>query len=183
MILAAVTLQKRYYCITPYFRRVDELGQRTKIDEIDIVILKAMLKNARISYADIAKKCGISSNSIKLRFNRLKEEGIITGLITQVNPKKLGYNYIAFLPIQASANKIRKVYDFLKNTPNMINIFQEIGSYNILVTVALKKIENIDKVIAYIKGNPDVLTVNALIAWDLVMVDHAENLDIETFKG
>ena len=89
------------------------LADRPKIDKIDIVILKALLNDARAPYVNIAKECGISSNSVKFRVDRLKEEGVITGEITQINPKYLGYNYIAFIPIQACANKIQSVFDYV----------------------------------------------------------------------
>ena len=161
----------------------EKLVDRPKIDKIDVIILKALLKDARTHYADIAKECGISSNSIKLRINRLKKEGVIIHEVTQVNPKGLGYNCIAFLPIQACTNKIQDVCDFLKNSPNRIDVMRDLGKFNILMTVTLKNIEDIDNVIAYVKGNPDVIEVYANIAWDLVRVDHPENLEIEEYEG
>lgn len=144
--------------------------------------MKALLNDARTPYVDIAKECGISSNSIKFRIDRLKEEGVITGEITQINPKYLGYNYIAFIPIQACANKIQSVYDFLKNTPNLVNILPEIGTYNLTVVIALEHVEQINKTIAYIRTNPNVVNANALIAWDMGRVDHPKNLVIEEYE-
>jgi Lrp/AsnC family transcriptional regulator for asnA, asnC and gidA len=159
------------------------LENRPKIDKIDIIILKALLKDARTPYVNIAKKCGISSNSIKFRVDRLKMDGIITGSITQVNPKALGYNYIAFIPIQACANKISSVHEFLKKTPNMVTVLKEIGAYNLNVVVALEQIEQINEVIGYIRTNPNVVSANALIVWEMGPVDHLENLTLEEYEG
>jgi Lrp/AsnC family transcriptional regulator for asnA, asnC and gidA len=145
--------------------------------------MKALLKDARTPYVDIAKKCGISSNSVKFRVNRLKQEGVITGEITQIDPKALGYNYIAFIPIQACANEIESVSDFLKNTPNMVNVLHEIGAYNLNVVVALEQIEQINEVIGYIRTNPNVVSANALIVWDMGKVDNTKNLVIEEYEG
>jgi len=158
------------------------LGDRAKIDEIDVKILKTLLKDARTPYADIGRECGISSNSIRLRFERLKKVGVIKGAITQVNPKSLGYNYIAFISVQADANRRQHVNDFLKNTPNIITTTELMGRYNIMMFVALKNIEEIDRVVTYIKRNQNVVKVNANIAWDLVKVDHPENLEIEEYE-
>jgi Lrp/AsnC family transcriptional regulator for asnA, asnC and gidA len=159
------------------------LGTRPKIDKIDITILKALLKDARMPYVDIAKKCGISSNSVKFRVDRLKMDGVITGSITQVNPKYLGYNYIAFIPIQACANEISSVHEFLKKTPNMVTVLVEIGAYNLNVVVALEQIEQINEVIGYIRTNPNVVSANALIVWEMGPVDHLENLTLEEYEG
>ena len=159
------------------------MGDRPKIDKIDIVILKALLNDARTPYVDIAKMCGISSNGVKFRVDRLKDEGVISGEITQINPKYLGYNYIAFIPIQACANKLQSVFDFLKKTPNLVNLLPEIGVYNITVVVALEQVEQINEVIAYIRTNPNVVSANALIAWDMGRVDKPQNLVIEEHEG
>ena len=159
------------------------MGIRPKIDKTDIIILKALLKDARTPYVDIAKKCGISSNSVKFRVNRLKEEGVISGELTQVNPKYLGYNYTAFIPIQDCANDIESVSNFLKNTPNMVKVLPEIGTYNLTVVVPLEQIEQINKVIEYIRTNPNVVSANALIVWDMGKVDSAQNLVIEEYEG
>jgi len=159
-----------------------KLRNRPKIDKIDIMILKALLKDARTPYVNIAKKCGISSNSVKSRVNRLKQEGVITGEITQIDPKYLGYNYIAFIPIQAYANKIESVSNFLKNTPNMVKVLEEIGAYNLNVVVALEQIEQINEVIGYIRTNPNVVSANALIVWDMGKVDKSKNLVIEEYE-
>ncbi|MCW4022204.1 MAG: Lrp/AsnC family transcriptional regulator [Candidatus Bathyarchaeota archaeon] len=159
------------------------MGTRPKIDKIDIIILKALLKDARTPYVDIAKRCGISSNSVKFRVDRLKMDGIITGSITQINPKALGYNYIAFIPIQACANEINSVHEFLKKTPNMVNVLVEMGAYNLNVVVALEQIEQINEVIGYIRTNPNVVSANALIVWEMEPVDHLENLTFEEYEG
>jgi DNA-binding Lrp family transcriptional regulator len=106
------------------------LSNRTKIDEVDTKILKTLLKNVRTSFSEIAKDCGMSSNAIRIRFERLKRDGVITGSITQVNPKKLGYGCLAFLLIKAEANEETEVYDFVQKVPN-IGCFKPIGRYNI----------------------------------------------------
>jgi Lrp/AsnC family transcriptional regulator for asnA, asnC and gidA len=155
------------------------LDDRTKIDEIDAKILKALLKNARTTYADIARECGVSSNSIRLRFERLQKTGIIKGSITQVNPKSLGYNYIAYIVVQAEATKRQYTYEWLKKTPNIIHITKLMGRYNLMIIVALTEVEELNKIVSYVKANPHVVNADFAIAWDLVKVDHHENLEIK----
>ena len=155
------------------------MNDRAKIDEIDAKILKALLKNARTTYADIARECGISSNSIRLRFERLQKAGIIKGSITQVNPKSLGYNYIAYIFVQAEATKRQYTYEWLKKTPRIIHLTKLMGRYNIMIAVALTEVEELDKVVSYVKKDPYVLNADFAIAWDLIKVDHYENLEIK----
>jgi DNA-binding Lrp family transcriptional regulator len=149
-----------------------------KIDEVDVKILKTLLKNVRTSFSDIAKDCGMSSNAIRIRFERLKKNGVITGSITQVDPKKFGYGCVAFLMIKAEANAETKVRDFVRKIPN-IGCFKPIGRYNIQCLVALKTVNELANTIEQINSHPNVLEVKEAILVDAVMMDHPENLTIE----
>ena len=142
-------------------------------------ILKILLKDARTSFSGVGKECGLSSNSVRLRFERLRKTGIINGLITQVNPKSLEQNYIAFVFVQTRVRNIQQIFEFLKNTPNLIHITKLMGRYNILIIVALTAVNEIDRVIRYIKGNQQVLNVDFGIASNVVNVDYHQNLEIK----
>ena len=150
-----------------------------KFDKIDMKILKILLKDARTSFSEVGKECGLSSNSVRLRFERLRKTGIINGLITQVNPKSLEQNYIAFVFVQTRVRNIQQIFEFLKNTPNLIHITKLMGRYNILIIVALTAVNEIDRVIRYIKGNQQVLNVDFGIASNVVNVDYHQNLEIK----
>lgn len=80
------------------------MNNRPKIDEIDVKIMRALLKSPRASFTEIAENCRKSTLTINKRFNRLKNMGIRTGAITQINPKSFGYSCIADL-IQTDINE------------------------------------------------------------------------------
>ena len=124
----------------------------------------------------------MSSNAIRIRFERLKKNGVITGSITQVNPKKLGYGCLAFLLIKAEANEETEVYDFVQKVPN-IGCFKPIGRYNIQCIVALKNVDELAQTVEQISSHPNVLDVQEAILVDAVRMDHPENLTIEPTKG
>ena len=160
-----------------------ELRTRPKIDEVDVKILKALLNDARTSFAEIAKDCGMSSNAIRMRFKRLKKDGVIKGAITQVNPKSFGYDCIALLNIQVDVNEETSVYDFVNKIPDIMKSFQPIGKYSINSFVALKNIDELAHTIEQISNHQYVLDIKECIWVDLVRVDHPENLVIESFDG
>ena len=156
---------------------------RQKIDEIDVKILKTLLNDARTPFSEIGKESGLSSNSIRLRFERLKKTGIINGLITQVNPKSLGRDYIAFVFVQTRVSEIQEIFEFIKNTPNILFTTKLMGRYNILIVVALAAVNDIDRVIKYVKGNQQVMNVDFCIAGNVVKVDYHQNLEIKESEG
>ena len=95
------------------------LSARLEIDKIDVRILKTLMKDPRTSFAEIAKDCEVSTNTIRIRFKRLKKIGVITGSTIQVNPKSLGYESIAFLAIEADIDEEQSVLEFLDHIPNI----------------------------------------------------------------
>jgi Lrp/AsnC family transcriptional regulator for asnA, asnC and gidA len=156
---------------------------RPKIDEIDIRILKILLNDPRTSFAEIAKDCRMSTNTIRMRHKRLKETGVITGATMQINPKSLGFNCIAILNIQADANEEKSVYEFVNKIPNIIETFQPIGKYNIHGLAALKSTDELARTLDHIKSNPYVIDVKEYIWVDVVWMDHPKNLVIEPYGG
>ena len=133
------------------------------IDAVDIKILKTLLINARTSFSEIAKECGMSTNTIRMRFKRLQNQGIITGSITQLNPKKLGYNCIAFLMIRPDANKETDVCDFVQKIPNIISCFRPVGRFCIHCFIASKNVDEFSLIIDQIRANQHVLEIKEAI--------------------
>lgn len=159
------------------------MNTRPKIDEIDVKILKALLKDPRTSFTEIAKDCRMSTNAIRIRFKQLKEGGVIKGAIMQVNPKSLGFNCIAYLKIQTDINEEAKVRDFLEKTPCIIWVSQQIDKFNITSFLALKTVDELAHTVEQIKNHSHVLEVEVGIWIDVTQLDHTDNLVIETFDG
>ena len=159
------------------------MNVRPKMDQVDVRILKTLLKNPRTSFRKIAKDCKLSSNSIRLRFERLKEVGIITGAVMQVNPKSLGYDCIAFLGIQADPVKKKIVCDFLEKMPNIIQSIQPMGRYNIFSFVAINSVDELAQIVEQVGNHPEVWNVEACIWVDVTKMDRPENLEIKEYEG
>ncbi|WP_415501067.1 Lrp/AsnC family transcriptional regulator, partial [Aequorivita lipolytica] len=70
-----------------------------KLDETDHKILDLLIDNTRIPFTDIAKKLEISAGTIHVRVKKMEEAGIITGSSLQVDYKKLGYSFIAYVGV------------------------------------------------------------------------------------
>ena len=49
----------------------------TGLDEIDRAVIAAMQKDGRASFAQIAEQMGVSAGMIRLRYNRLAEQGYL----------------------------------------------------------------------------------------------------------
>ena len=56
------------------------------LDDLDQQILQLLIKNARMSYSDIAQQVEISRVAVKMRVQSLEQRGIIEEYTTIINP-------------------------------------------------------------------------------------------------
>lgn len=159
------------------------MSSRPKIDEIDIRILKTLLKDSRTSFAKIAKDCKISTSAIRRRFINLKRSDVITGSTIQARLDRLGYKGIAFLAIEADVYKEQSVLKFLEELPQLILSHRQIGKHNIVSILIIKEIEDLTCILETLSSNPHISTVDTAISMNLSHMYLLENLVIEPFNG
>lgn len=61
-----------------------------ELDAIAWKILECLQKNARLPFAELGRKVGLSTPAVAERVHRLEEAGVITGYHAAVNVSKLG---------------------------------------------------------------------------------------------
>lgn len=61
-----------------------------ELDAIAWKILECLQKNARLPFAELGRKVGLSTPAVAERVHRLEEAGVITGYHAAVNVAKLG---------------------------------------------------------------------------------------------
>jgi DNA-binding Lrp family transcriptional regulator len=80
-----------------------------KIDKDDIRIINLLVKDGRMSCAEIARTIGnISERSVRYRIERLKAEGVIE-ITATVNPKMVGYEITADVWLEVDSDAILSV--------------------------------------------------------------------------
>jgi Lrp/AsnC family leucine-responsive transcriptional regulator len=69
------------------------------VDDRDLLILAAMQEDARATYADIARRVGLSASSVHQRVRKLEESGVIRGYRAMVDPQALGLFVTALISV------------------------------------------------------------------------------------
>lgn len=122
------------------------------MDEVDFLILNELLKNAQMSFLKIAKKVGVSSFTVKSRFDKMKKEGIIARCVVTVDLSKLGYQGKAFLLISSVSNQAKSVtIDALKKMKNILVISEIIGPFDILAIAPITDFNSIRELVTEVK--------------------------------
>ena len=112
------------------------MSEEVQLDKVDREILKALLKDSRRSYQDIASELIVSPGTIHVRLNKLKEAGVITGSKITVDYTLLGFEVCAFIGINlVSAKDYQNVLRQLDEFPEVIEVHYTTGQYSMFIKV------------------------------------------------
>ena len=102
------------------------------LDLKDRKILYELDLNARQSDSEIAKKVGLTRDSVRYRINKLVENGYINYFMTLINSMKLGYDwYRTFFKFQnLTIEKEKEIIDYLKERASWISKVEGIWDLN-----------------------------------------------------
>jgi Lrp/AsnC family transcriptional regulator for asnA, asnC and gidA len=157
------------------------LTSKIKIDEIDINIIRALQKDARTNFADIAKGCKVSVDTISKRFRRIMRTGVARGTTILLNPKNFGYDCVASFAIRVDYPHVEDVIDFVEKIPEVVFSTPSMGRHNIFAIAILKNVGRLGQVKESIQGHPMVTEVVASIWVDEILLC-PENFEFEHLK-
>ena len=128
------------------------------MDSNDIQILTELMADAERPFSRIARKIGISHETVRKRYERMKREGIIKACTVLVDGHKLGDEGTAFLMLSCASEVNKKdVLESLKHIPDLYMIVELIGDYDFFTWARLKNIEKLAQLVTNIRnlGNID----------------------------
>ena len=127
-----------------------------KLDNIDMTILETLKKDARISFREIARVLNVSPDTIINRFERLKEQGVIVSSTVIINPKKIGYSFIARFGIDVKPAYSSQVLEEIIKIPSVIVASKLVGKYDLISIIVVKNFQHLCELRDYILEMPHV---------------------------
>lgn len=119
-----------------------------QIDNLDRDILNELLRNARIPYAEIAKKFAVSPGTIHVRVEKMKQAGIIVGTRLDINVKQLGFDVCCFIGIiLKSAKDYHTALKKLDELDEVVEVYYTTGQYSIFIKVMCRSIDALQDVL------------------------------------
>src|SRR5690625_2111095 len=119
-----------------------------KLDKLDHQILDILIGDTRTAFTDIAKRLDISAGTVHVRVRKMEEAGIITGSTLNLNYKKLGYTFVAYVGIYLKKTSQTKfVIQRIGEIPNVVEAHVPTGKYNIFCKIRAKDTDHARKVI------------------------------------
>ena len=128
-----------------------------KIDGIDKIIIKRLVKDARTPILSIAREVGISGAAIHQRLKKLEKSKLIDGYKMVINQRSLGYTTTAFVGIFLDSSSLySSAIKRLKDIPEIVESHYTTGNYAVFIKILCKNNEDLmhllNKDIQNIKG-------------------------------
>ncbi len=117
------------------------------MDDIDRSILSALQDEARISYADLGRRVGLSAPAVAERIRRLEATGIITGYHASIDLKRAGYGIVAFVRLSSPPDLAPQLERLATETPEVLEFHRVTGTEGFVMKVAVGSIEHLEQIV------------------------------------
>jgi len=125
------------------------------MDKTDYLIFSELLKDASQSYVEISNTLGISSYTVRRRYEKMKKEGAIQKCVVSIDLSKLGYQGKTLLLITVAPNSNKSdTIAYLKKIRNIFVITEIIGPYDIIAIAAITDLNNIQTLVKEVREAP-----------------------------
>jgi Lrp/AsnC family leucine-responsive transcriptional regulator len=81
------------------------------MDEIDAIILRELLTDARASYTALGERASLSANAVAERVRRMRRDGTIQGFSVDVAPEALGHRLFALIDLRFAPGTSADVFE------------------------------------------------------------------------
>lgn len=104
-----------------------------ELDSTDREILNLLQEDAKLPYATIAERLGISPSGVHKRVKRLVENEVIRSFVTIVDPKKFGKKLKAFIGVETESGRCSDVRPKLIDRPEVLEVHEMAGEHDLFL--------------------------------------------------
>jgi Lrp/AsnC family transcriptional regulator for asnA, asnC and gidA len=140
-----------------------------KLDNLDRQILKKLQEDARQSFQEIARELIVSGGTIHVRYNNMKNAGIIKGTTLKLDREKLGFDICAFVGLNLhNAKDYSIVIKKLQKMPEVVEAHFTTGKYNIFIKILAKSTRGLyDFLIERVQEITEIQSTETLISLEI----------------
>lgn len=136
-----------------------------RLDATDRKLLDLLRLNARLSYAELARKIGLSAPAVHERVGKLESTGIIRGYRADVEPEAIGLGVTALIGLVQSADAdTEQLVERLNAIEEIESCYFLAGGESFLVKVRVGAISELEQLLINLNKTPGVASSRTTIA-------------------
>ena len=128
---------------TSHYSRRDEPAE---LDRIAWKIIEELQQNARISWAELGRRVGLTTPAVAERVHRLERLGVIRGFHADINLERLGLPILIFVRLSMSGPEslVRAFQQQVKAWDEVLECHRVTGSDSFIVKARVVAVEHLE---------------------------------------
>ena len=117
------------------------------LDDANLRLLTELQQDARLSFAELGRRVGLSSPAVAERLARLEEDGVIQGYHAEIDPRALGLTLGVVIRIRPAPRELHKVAELAQRTPEIVECQRITGEDCYFMKAHVRDVEHLEELI------------------------------------
>jgi Lrp/AsnC family transcriptional regulator, leucine-responsive regulatory protein len=120
------------------------------IDQLDgtsWAILQALQENARISYAELGKRVGLTAPAVAERVRKMEDAGIISGYHAALNLPALGLPIAVVIQVRLNHGRSKELVALACDLPEVTTCYNLTGNDCLMIVASVTSIDHLEKLL------------------------------------
>jgi Lrp/AsnC family leucine-responsive transcriptional regulator len=131
------------------------------IDEIDWKILKELQINARLTFAELGRRVGLTTPAVIERIRKLEDASIITGYRVEIDTAKVGLPITAFIRMSITGVDYSHIIEVVEVSTEVLECHRGTGNDSFIMKVAVADVGHLQTLID--KLTPYGITTTSIV--------------------
>jgi Lrp/AsnC family leucine-responsive transcriptional regulator len=126
---------------------MQENERQRLLDQLGWKILAELQRDARLSYAELGRRVGLSTPAVAQRVQRMEDEGIIRAYRAEIDPTSVGLTITAFIRMSIVGNVLARLTERVHSMPEIVECHRGTGEDSFILKVNVVSVEHLKDVI------------------------------------
>jgi Lrp/AsnC family leucine-responsive transcriptional regulator len=141
-------------------------GKEKPLDSLGWKLLIELQKDARISFAELGRRVGLSTPAVAARVRRMEDEGIIRAYRAEISPLHVGLPITAFIRMSVVGDVLAKLTARVRSMKEIVECHRGTGEDSFIMKVNVVSVEHLKEVIDHL--TPYGTTSTSLVLTSIV---------------
>lgn len=133
-------------------------GLKSPGDQKDWIILEQVQQNARVSFAELGRRAGLSPPAAAERLRRLEESGVIRGYHADVAAERLGLGMTVFVEMRVPRGSYERFQRAVARSPWILECHHVSGAAAFVLKAAVPDVHGLELLVAHLSQYGDTAT-------------------------
>jgi Lrp/AsnC family transcriptional regulator, leucine-responsive regulatory protein len=127
--------------------RPERAYEPKEMDPLDLRILTELQVEARVSFAELGRRVGLSAPAVADRVQRLEESGVIIGYRAEVDPRALGFPVTVMVRIRPAIRELHRISKIAQEVPQIVECYRMTGDDCFYFTMHLRAVDELEPIL------------------------------------